>query len=302
MIGQAWRVLRRDGVSGTLRAAKRRAAQRLRLFQHLSKRDLVHGRRVLRVDGSVMEIPHDQAWAFPDGTYYERNVEHWIRRALNAVPDPVFYDVGANYGYYSLIAAPLAGAVYAFDPVSTTYTVLQRNIERNGLANLETLKLAIGSKPETRRMTLYSSSGNNSLVLPAETWEHIETLGFEDVPVETLDGLVADERTRPPDLIKIDTEGGELDVLRGASRTLELHRPLVILEHSETIAAAAGYTLDSIHDEFEPQGYTLLGLSDPFIDPHDLTLHALERGTPATVGTVVAVPPKEVWRSTFGLS
>jgi hypothetical protein len=128
-------------------------------------------------------------------------------------------------------------------------------------------------------------------------------LGFEDVPVRTLDRLLAEGLTRAPDLIKIDTEGGELAVLRGARELLAAHRPLVVFEHSVKIADLAGYTLDSVWAELEPHGYTLVGLSDPFVgDRTDLSLYPVPaQDAPATIGTVIAVPPDGVWRSALSI-
>jgi FkbM family methyltransferase len=251
------------------------------------------------VDGHVLELSDGMAWAFADGSYYEKNVEHWFRRALAPIRAPVVYDVGANCGYYSLIASSCAGVVYAFEPVSSTYTVLRRNIERNRLSNIEAFRMALGAEQGMRPITLYSSSGNNSMVLPREAIDHLEFLGFEDVPVQTVDRLVAEGRTRPADLIKIDTEGTELAVLRGARELLAANRPLVVFEHTAKIADLAGYSLDSIWAELEPHGYTLVGLSDAFVgDRTDLRLYPVSVDDASeTIGTVIAVPAHGIWRA-----
>jgi FkbM family methyltransferase len=296
-LARSWLLCRTAGVAGVVRAASRRVARTKRRFHYLSKSDLLRGRRAYRVDGSVMELPDDMAWAFTDGTYYERNVEYWFRRALRAIPGPIVYDIGANYGYYSLIAASLADVVYAFEPVSSTYAILVRNIERNGLRTVKAIRSAIGPEPGTLPITLYSSSGNNSIALPPEAVDHLDIEGFEDVPVQTLDGLINEDRIKPPDLIKIDTEGGELGVLRGARRTLAVHKPLVILEHSEKIARDTGYTLDSIRAELTPHEYSLLSLDEAVVgNGGDLGLARVPfDGCLAAIGTLIAVPRAGVW-------
>src|SRR4051812_28131013 len=96
------------------RRVLRRGLRPIRRFARLSKSDLLfHGRRAIKIDGNVMELPRDMAWAFPDGAYYERNVETWLRRVIQWRRPAVFYDVGANYGYYTLIAAGLGASVVA---------------------------------------------------------------------------------------------------------------------------------------------------------------------------------------------
>src|SRR4029077_13282392 len=271
---RAKRVTRRDGLLGFLRAIRHHVSRRVRRFHYLSKRDLLRGRRALRVEGSFMELPGDRAWAFEDGTYYEKNVEYWFRQALEIKSPPVVFDIGANCGYYTLIAAAHAAAVYAFEPTTTTHEVLQRNIERNGLDSVQSIRAALGAEEGELPLTLYSSSGNNSVAVRPEAVHHLDIQGFETVPVQTLDGLLARGKVTEPDMLKIDTEGGELDVLRGARRMLSSHLPLLILEYSEETARAAGYTLDSIRGELEPHGYALFGLSDPIAgNQTDYDLH-----------------------------
>src|SRR6266540_4425061 len=104
-VAYARRILAAEGAIGLTRAGCRRASRPLRTFWHLSKRDLLLGRRAVKVDRCVLEVPNDMAWAFPDGTYYEKNVIHWFERALTGLGHPVVYDIGANYGFYSLKAA-----------------------------------------------------------------------------------------------------------------------------------------------------------------------------------------------------
>jgi FkbM family methyltransferase len=295
---RARKLLAREGLLGSIRAVLRIATRRLMIeplqrFWRLSKRDLVRGRRTLRVGGLLMDLPSDMAWAFPDGRYYERNVEFWFRRMLGAFDRPVVYDVGANYGYYTLIAASGAAKVISFEPVSPTFAVLKRNVERNHLAHVLPLKLAVGDQPGYSEITLYNSSGNNSAVPRAtEAIAHLEVEGSERVEVVSLDQLVARGAIPPPDVIKIDIEGSELAAVRGAREVLEKHQPTVIMEHEESIARDAGYSLTDIRAELAGLGYQVLGLRDPSDnrDRDDCQLYSLDASVPASIGTLVGIP------------
>ena len=301
LFGRAGRVLKRDGLVGLLRAINRRATREVQRLRNVSKRDLLRGRRAVWVEGSVMELPDERAWAFADGTYYEKNVEYWFRQALHVKFRPVVFDIGANCGYYTLIAAAHAAAVYAFEPATSTHEVLLRNVARNKLDNVKSVRIAVGAEPGELPLTLYSSSGNNSLAVGPETLNDLDVQGFETVPVETLDRLLELGETRAPDVIKIDTEGGELGVLRGARRLLDSHRPLLIFEYSEEKARAAGYTLELIQAELEPHGYSLFGLSDPMADDRaDIDLHPLT--VRSIIGNLVAIPPAHPWRAVSNLA
>lgn len=185
-----------------------------------------------------ISIPYDMRWAFAAGYYYEANVTHWILRLLKAVPNKVFYDVGANYGYYTLLLAPLAEAVYAFEPVSRTRAILERNVVENRLENVHVLPFAAGANIDRREIWIFSSSGNDSLV--ASHFDHLSTLGTEQIEVRPLDDLIG--AAIPPGLVKIDVEGAEKFVLEGAELILAEHRPVVVMEFIEHQFLEAGYT------------------------------------------------------------
>jgi FkbM family methyltransferase len=270
--------------SGAIRPARR--------LLRASKSDLARGRWALKVDGSVMEVPPDMAWAFRDGSYYERNVEYWFRRLLEAIDDPAVYDIGANYGYYTLIAARNARTVQAFEPVTSTFQVLSHNLTRNGLHHAAAHKLAVGERAGPVRIQLYSSSGNNTVVeRAADRTAHLDDRGFEDVQRITLDDFVGGGAP-PPSLIKIDTEGSELEVLRGASGVLDSHAPVLLFEHDASLADDAGYSFGDVLGELGPHGYSVFALRDAFSrhGAHDRTLYPIDHVDLSETGTVVALP------------
>src|SRR5947208_7537370 len=82
------------------------------------------------VGAYTLEVPADMAWCFEGGSYYERNVATWFERIAAALDGRAVYDVGANCGYYSLLAAQAGATVYAFEPVATTFEALRRNLEQ----------------------------------------------------------------------------------------------------------------------------------------------------------------------------
>jgi FkbM family methyltransferase len=290
---RALSLFRTEGLIGVgQRVGRTTLGRRVQRWNRLSKRDLVRGRQRLRVGRYLLDVPADLAWAFPDGRYYERNVEYWFRHAVAERSAPVVYDVGANCGYYVLVAAERARRVYAFEPASPSRRLLTGTVVRNKLDNVEILPCAVGEGPDNASITLYNSSGNNGIVARnSESIKHLEVIGQEQVPVVTLDSLMADQALLPPDVIKMDIEGSELAALRGAREVLRTYHPLLIVEHDEAIARDAGYSLFALRDELESLGYRVRGLRRDEYGVHeqDVVLYDLDELPPDELGTVVSI-------------
>lgn len=150
----------------------------------------------------------------------------------------VFVDVGANIGVYAGWAARRVGstgAVHAFEPVPRTVAYLQSFVALNELTNVQIVACAVGAKvgPVSMRITP-GHSGISSVVAPGQR-QAVADDGTEIVKVAqtTLDSYYADRLCLgAPRLIKIDVEGREHDVLRGAARLLSARTPPVVLFES----------------------------------------------------------------------
>ncbi|HEX2781680.1 MAG TPA: FkbM family methyltransferase [Gemmatimonadaceae bacterium] len=156
----------------------------------------------------------------------------------------VFIDVGANIGYYSLLASSWvgdSGRVIAFEPLAQTFARLLRHIEMNGAKNVVPLRLACAASAGARRMLTFADSG----------WSHLATGGTEGEQVEatTIDDTIASLNPARVDVLKIDAEGADFEVLRGARRTLEHFRPTVLMEthHLHRFGATVEMVRDFLH-------------------------------------------------------
>jgi FkbM family methyltransferase len=136
-------------------------------------------------------------------------------------PDDAFVDVGANIGVYSVVAAVRGARVLAFEPNQNARAMLSANLALNHIEDrVQVLSFALADFSGTARFTTDLESSNHLEMASEAKGEVVE--------VRELDELV--EPGRPVTLIKIDAEGFDEAVLRGARGMLERERPVVIVE------------------------------------------------------------------------
>lgn len=140
----------------------------------------------------------------------------------------VWLGIGANIGYYALLGSRLvgdSGKVYALEPVSTNYQALQKNIELNNLYNVRTFKLAAGEKSGFENIHVARRGNWSSMI-------YRDGVGYfkeEKVRVITVDDFVREEQIEP-DFIRMDVEGYECAVIKGAKETLKKLKPKILME------------------------------------------------------------------------
>ena len=196
---------------------------------------------------TAFDPTHVQAPELARGTL-EPHVQLALRRCLKR--GAVFYDIGANLGFFSLLAASSAGPhgrVYALEPVPMNAAIVRRNAALNGFANITVLECAASSTSGSTRLQLIADLSWSML---DRSWRHPQTRSVIDVEAVSIDDLVAAGRASPPDVVKLDVEGAELEVIAGMRATIARHRPIIICELHGTASAffalvrAAGYTAE----------------------------------------------------------
>jgi FkbM family methyltransferase len=178
-------------------------------------------------------------------------------------PGTTVFDVGANIGAYSLLFAQWvgpAGKVVAFEPAPAAVAGLRRLVALNGLRDrVEIVEAAVSRAVGTASFASEGSSGANALVDAAQRGRAVIS-----VPTTSLDAF-CDTHALRPDVIKIDVEGEELEVLRGARRTLSLPSVQAFLELHPAAWSSRGITAASIRAELNSLRLTAEPL-DPSID------------------------------------
>jgi FkbM family methyltransferase len=181
-----------------------------------------------------------------------RNRSLWLRDPLESEhfpftmlrgmvrPGDVVYDAGANLGLYCryLVSCLGAGEVVAFEPISDNRRLLARNLELGGIAErVRVLPFALADadgEADFQVDDMQSTSGTLDRVSGGRPAEGRRNLGLppltERVACRSLDRLLAEATLPPPDLIKIDVEGAEGLLLRGARRLLQERGPRLLVE------------------------------------------------------------------------
>ncbi|PZF79909.1 FkbM family methyltransferase [Jiangella anatolica] len=162
-------------------------------------------------------------------------------------PGDVFYDVGANVGFFALLAARKVGpdgAAYAFEAVAELAEAIGRNAALNDLGNVTVIASAVSDTDGSAELLLTTHPGGATL---AGGQTPPDLRGRRRVDTVRLDTLVAQGRIRPPRVVKIDVEGAEPAVLAGMTQLLAAHRPALVCEFDGPDDAA----VEAATDRFE---------------------------------------------------
>ncbi len=207
-----------------------------------------------------------------DGKIFEEKMCRLIVEDLGKAADPVFLDIGANIGLISLyVASKLPTArIFAFEPGPKQSGFFARTIALNGLAERVTLAAdAVGEKEEKKTfMTHFSQDASGDGFI--DTGRAGEPTSI-DVTVRTLDAWWVEAGRPKVNVVKIDTEGSELLVLRGATTFLASVRPVVYLEIEPKNLKVYPYKRDDILKWFQAHDYRLSTLDGELCTPENFT-------------------------------
>lgn len=160
------------------------------------------------------------------GTYELVQQKLFIKAVKNG---DVIYDIGANVGFYTLLASTLIGEngkVFAFEPLPKNIGYLKKHIKLNKCENVEIIEAAVSDK-EGRVNFLENESGPAGKIGKEGSLKVISVI---------LDNLLEEKKILPPNVIKIDIEGAELEALKGMKKIFQKYRPAVFLAvHNETL-------------------------------------------------------------------
>ena len=242
------------------------------------------------------------------GFTWNLNLEHYLDRSIAqgkiweelsihiltslVKPGMQVIDVGANFGYYSLIMSQLIGEngrVIAFEPTNDYFTRLKEHVRINNVKNIRLEKMGLSNDTKELEISIGNSSatihpGYYSLIEPRSK-EIIQLMKFDDwwnnyISMGNLDQL---------DFMKIDIDGHEPFFLKGAYNTLKKHKPVLLIEFAQEFLYYAHSSVFDLIDMLESLHYILCDEKDgkPYADK---TLLLKDAGNFAYSKNVIAIP------------
>jgi FkbM family methyltransferase len=192
------------------------------------------------------------------GGMFERHTA--IALAELTEPSSLVLDIGANIGAHTLHLASLVGPqgrVMAFEPTDFAFRKLRRNLDLNP---------SLASRVEAFHCFLTGSDGAgvpnaiySSWPLAVEAGLHAKHLGremqTEQAQARSLDSILSEHADRKVQLVKLDVDGFECDVLRGATGLLRDVRPIFVMELAPYVLSERGVSLEQLLSYFIPNGY-----------------------------------------------
>lgn len=219
------------GAAFITRSAWLAGNQTLLELEHSTRLEFArHGKAV---DLEVPNIPGLKMFLHPNdsvityrilaGKVWEPNETHWVSRFVR--PGDVFVDIGANVGYYTLVASRLVGDtghVYAFEPDPIAFSILERNVALNGITNVTLEQKAVSN--EKGSIQLFLSEKNKG---DHQIYEGNEERRAIDVEAVKLDDYFVDY-DGAVNFVKIDTQGAEGVILEGMQEVIAANDDIVM--------------------------------------------------------------------------
>jgi FkbM family methyltransferase len=189
------------------------------------------------------------------GHPYEINLANFLRRVLQ--PGMTFVDIGANIGFFTLLGARRvgeSGKVIAVEPNSENCRLIMLSLRHNHMTNVKLLSLALGAQTGTAFFT--PAMGSNGTLQP-EAEDSLLCPNCTIVPLAPLDTLVREH----VDVIKMDAEGAEGNILKGAVDLIATSRPIIVSEFSPAmIATNSKMSATDFLDFFWSRNYAIRSL------------------------------------------
>lgn len=196
----------------------------------------------------------------------ESNGEVTVLKKLARTKPQCIFDVGANIGEYTLAASQICddANIYAFEPVKETFNILIENLKEHQNENIEIVNKGLSSEAKKQSFNIYPSHAH------ASAYE-IKGVGYKAKKRESVELMTGNTFARRNniehiDLLKIDVEGGEMDVSRGGMPYLENKQISLIQFEYGYINITTKVLLSDFYDFFQDLGYAIGKIYPKFVD------------------------------------
>lgn len=215
------------------------------------KYNLVNGQPDIYISPVSEKIGH--TWS--NGHIWEK---HLIQKFYSLLPSNDFFvvfDLGAQTGCFSLLAKFFPNSAwYSFEPIKEAADTLQENVQLNEIHNVFVQQAAVAdfSGKITLRMP---DMGNWGLSTIGSNVLRFDTMFEREINCITLDNFVEKNNIKKVHFMKLDTEGSELRILRGAQKMIMRDHPIMIMEYNETNMKQCGVSKQDVDNFLMEMGY-----------------------------------------------
>ena len=192
--------------------------------------------------------------------YVKYDEQYFLRCFVR--PGMTVIDVGANIGLISItcgLRVGSSGSVHCFEPISSTFEFLTKNINTNGLEEtVSANKLAVSNKTGDIVKLVYCDKHSDLSHLSMDESERTRDyeIEYEEVATISLEDYVKSKNIKKVDFLKIDVEGAELLVIEGAKNIFKTHRPSVLCEFNCKALRVLGGSSNKLWDKWMDYGYS----------------------------------------------
>ncbi len=182
---------------------------------------------------------------------YEQDVYKIIGELIGS--DSVIFDIGANYGWYSLIFSKIFpnARIFAFEPIPATFNYLEKNISLNNCDRIKALNYGLSNESGNINFYFYPELSGNASITNVSGREDVQIIPCS---VKRLDEFVLENNVYP-DFIKCDVEGAEFLVFQGGYETIKNQKPIIFSEMLRKWAAKFNYHPNQIISFLKDLGY-----------------------------------------------
>jgi len=249
--------------------------------------------RYIRRDGINYKVDLTEGIDF--SIFLFGNFQHYItqNRYFSLPDDAIVFDIGANIGSMAFKFAQLAqkGCVYAFEPTNYAFNKFKINLALNPdlSSRIVPLQLFVSEHSEIKhKIKAYSSWRIDGKYTNAHPLHGGIIKPAESVVAVTIDDFCREREITRIDLIKIDTDGFEYSIIRGAQKSLGKFLPYIIFEIGIYVMEERGISFEQYYDYLSSFGYNLINAKNG----KDVTIENYRRQIPLRSTTdIIAIPP-----------
>jgi len=212
--------------------------------------------RVIKINGVTYKldisnvVDHAAFWGFQD-----KATSFFLSQLRKGY---TIFDVGANIGIISVTAAGQSKQVVSIEPDKTNFARLIENLRLNNISNVTTLNIGLGSRKEVKKLykVVESNPGMNRIM------DEELDVPYNEIQIETLDSVAQSLGISKIDIIKIDTEGYEMNILKGSNYCIDKFKPAMMLEVDNSLLQTQSSSAVELLGFIKEKGYNIYDITN----------------------------------------